>query len=114
MLRMRVCTRIVGEGPYHQYCPFTLSVRRKGIGTQTLCELMKRSGRRCENLQSPNPEIPEGVDSFTLEVRESDAGAVGFYERLGFKTEGRRKDYYAKPDGSGREDALIMWRRVGV
>ncbi|GHU66883.1 hypothetical protein AGMMS49983_17280 [Clostridia bacterium] len=75
------------------------SVRRKGVGTQTLLALLHRSEA-------------EGITDFTLEVRESDVGAIGLYEKLGFQTEGRRKDYYAKP-GGGREDALIMWRRDG-
>ena len=33
--------------------------------------------------------------------------ARGLYEKLGFKTEGRRKDFYKNP----REDALIMTKR---
>ena len=50
----------------------------------------------------------EGVFAYTLEVRASNAPAVALYEKLGFKTEGVRPGFYAKP----REDALIMWRRV--
>jgi ribosomal-protein-alanine acetyltransferase len=90
--------RIVGEGHITNIAVHP-SVRRKGIGTRTLLELIRRSEA-------------EGIDSFTLEVRASDAGAVDFYEKLGFKTEGRRKDYYAKLNGGGREDALILWRRA--
>ena len=74
------------------------SLRRGNIGVATLTELMRRSEE-------------SGISSFTLEVRASDSGAVSFYENLGFATEGVRKDYYAK-QGGGREDALIMWRRV--
>jgi tRNA threonylcarbamoyl adenosine modification protein YeaZ len=90
--------RIAGEGNITNIAVHP-SVRRKGIGTRTLCELIRRSEA-------------EGIDSFTLEVRASDAGAVDFYEKLGFKTEGRRKDYYVKLNGGGREDALILWRRA--
>jgi tRNA threonylcarbamoyl adenosine modification protein YeaZ/ribosomal-protein-alanine acetyltransferase len=92
--------RIVGEGHITNIAVHP-ALRRKGVGMRTLCELIRRSEA-------------EGMEDFTLEVRESDAGAVRFYEKLGFRTEGRRKDYYAKADGTGREDALIMWRRGGV
>ncbi|MCK7460419.1 ribosomal protein S18-alanine N-acetyltransferase [Idiomarina aminovorans] len=41
-----------------------------------------------------------------LEVRASNAGAIGLYESNGFDTVGRRINYY--PSGKGREDALVM------
>jgi len=37
-------------------------------------------------------------------VRESNAPAIALYEKLGFTTVGRRKNYYEKP----REDAILM------
>jgi ribosomal-protein-alanine N-acetyltransferase len=46
-----------------------------------------------------------GAHRATLEVRESNVGARGFYERIGFRTAGRRRDYYTNPV----EDALILW-----
>lgn len=45
-----------------------------------------------------------GVDSVVLEVRESNANAIRFYERLGFVLTGRRKGFYSDP----REDGLTM------
>jgi [ribosomal protein S18]-alanine N-acetyltransferase len=45
---------------------------------------------------------------YTLEVRPSNAGAVSMYERLGFRSAGRRPGYYH----DNREDALVMWRVV--
>jgi ribosomal-protein-alanine N-acetyltransferase len=39
-----------------------------------------------------------------LEVRASNAGAIAFYERHGFRLAGRRKSYYKKP----MEDALVL------
>ena len=47
-----------------------------------------------------------GIKHHTLEVRPSNAAAIGLYEKMGFKTEGRRKKYYQ----NNGEDALIMWR----
>jgi ribosomal-protein-alanine N-acetyltransferase len=52
----------------------------------------------------------DGVTAATLEVRRSNAPAVGLYEGLGFRVEGVRLDYYQHP----REDALVLWnRRLG-
>ena len=48
-----------------------------------------------------------GLDSISLEVRESNRAAIDLYTKLGFKVEGKRKDFYTKPT----ENALIMiWR----
>ena len=43
---------------------------------------------------------------YTLEVRVSNATAIGVYERLGFQARGIRRGYYT----DNREDALIMWK----
>ena len=45
-----------------------------------------------------------GLAFMTLEVRDSNAPAIALYEKLGFTTVGRRKNYYEKP----REDAILM------
>lgn len=52
-----------------------------------------------------------GAEEAFLEVRPSNKGAIHLYEQVGFHQVGLRRDYY--PDGKGREDALIMARRVG-
>ena len=65
--------------------------RRRGIGEElirVLMELLRE--KKCECL--------------TLEVRSSNAGAIGLYEKLGFREVGRRKNYYRNP----KEDALIL------
>lgn len=46
-----------------------------------------------------------GVNSFTLEVRSSNIGAVKLYEKHGFEADGIRRGYYQ----DNGEDALIMW-----
>lgn len=44
------------------------------------------------------------VEECFLEVRESNVPARGLYEKLGFRSIGRRKGYYSET----REDALVM------
>jgi ribosomal-protein-alanine N-acetyltransferase len=66
-------------------------LRRRGIGTALLTALIDRAG--------PN-------ESYTLEVRPSNAGAITLYERFGFRSAGTRPRYYRDTG----EDALIMWR----
>ncbi len=58
-----------------------------------------------------------GFDAVTLEVRLSNAAAIGLYRAFAFAPVGTRKNYYTNPDGS-KEDGLIMWlhdnlRRAG-
>lgn len=48
-----------------------------------------------------------GIHTISLEVRESNAEARGFYERIDFEAAYRRARYY--PDG---EAAVIMVRRI--
>lgn len=45
-----------------------------------------------------------GAKRIFLEVRESNAAAIGLYKKLGFTNIGKRKDYYTNP----REDAIVM------
>jgi len=49
-----------------------------------------------------------GVKYQTLEVRESNVGAINLYRKCGFVVKGRRPLYYTDT----HEDALIMWADV--
>ena len=66
--------------------------RRRGIATAMLADLLRRIDGRSAR--------------FTLEVRESNAGAIELYERFGFRAAGRRRRYYQ----DNGEDAVVMWR----
>lgn len=68
--------------------------RNRGIGTKMLQYLIEDGYRN-------------GLSAFTLEVRVSNAAAIHVYEKLGFRSEGIRPDFYEKPI----EDAMIMWKR---
>ena len=52
-----------------------------------------------------------GTDRLLLEVAEDNHAARALYERKGFAVDGRRKGYYARPDGN-MCDGLLMSRSV--
>ncbi len=66
-------------------------VRRRGIATALLEEMIARAGEDA---------------SYTLEVRPSNSTAIALYERFGFRSAGTRRRYYQDTG----EDAVIMWR----
>ena len=66
--------------------------RRQGIASALLTDMLRRIGGQGAR--------------FTLEVRESNTGAIELYERFGFRAAGRRRRYYQ----DNGEDAVIMWR----
>ena len=55
-------------------------------------------------------EMQQGVQRIFLEVRVSNSQAVAFYQSMGFKAVGQRRDYYRTDDG--REDAIVMERVI--
>ena len=68
-------------------------VRRQGVGNGLLhytCECCKE--RQIERL--------------LLDVRESNEGAIAFYKKYGFQTDGIRKNFYDMP----KENAVLMSR----
>jgi ribosomal-protein-alanine N-acetyltransferase len=67
--------------------------RRQGIASALLHRLLELTE-------------DDALRGYTLEVRTSNLGAIGLYERFGFTRKGVRRGYYT----DNREDALIMWR----
>ena len=49
-----------------------------------------------------------GSEALLLEVRESNAPAIGLYEKMGFVSVGVRPNYYFKP----KENAIIMRKEL--
>lgn len=66
--------------------------RRKGVGQSLLVSLEERE-----------------FEFITLEVRQSNHGAICLYEKLGYEKVGQRKDFYEKPV----EDAILMTKTKG-
>jgi ribosomal-protein-alanine N-acetyltransferase len=64
--------------------------RRRGIARALIARLFEEAGQGAR---------------YTLEVRVSNRVAIAMYERLGFRSAGRRRSYYH----DNGEDALIMW-----
>ncbi len=69
--------------------------RRKGVATALLEAFLEAIASN-------------GTRRVFLEVRESNAVAIAFYEALGFATIGRRTAYYQDPS----EDALVLERAL--
>lgn len=67
--------------------------RRHGVAETMLTRLLEQGKQM-------------GIESFFLEVRQSNLAARRLYEKLGFSGNGIRKNFYEKP----REDAVIMWK----
>ena len=65
--------------------------RRRGVGLA----LLKRLINACQ---------AKSIESVLLEVRASNSGAISFYKKLGFKSNGFRKNFYSSPV----EDAALM------
>lgn len=71
--------------------------RRSGIGRRLV-------------LAAEEIGIGKGAVSSTLEVRRSNAAAIGLYRKLGYEQVGVRPGYYA----SNGEDALVMTKSLDV
>lgn len=69
--------------------------RRQGAGRALVAALVERARMG-------------GGAFITLEVRESNVGAVALYKEQGFTVAGRRRGFYEEP----REDALLMTKRL--
>ena len=66
--------------------------RRRGIGEKLMKQMIEAVKHK-------------GIQSMTLEVRESNFAAQAMYKKFGFEVAGIRKNYYE----DNRENAMIMW-----
>ena len=70
--------------------------RRRGVAAGLLAAVLELARAR-------------GAQGAFLEVRESNTGAIAFYEAQGFVRTGRRARYYVAP----AEDALVLSQQLG-
>ena len=71
--------------------------QRQGLGRKLLEEMLVLARRN-------------DMRRVVLEVRASNAAAIGLYRSTGFSDIGLRRDYY--PAQNGREDAILMEREL--
>ncbi len=83
--------QIVLDESYVTNIAVTAKARGRGIGKAITAALLTAAKER-------------DLSFVSLEVRASNTVAISLYEGLGFKTVGKRKNFYKAP----REDALIM------
>lgn len=84
---------VAGEGQINNVA-VKKSYQSKGIGLYMMSQLIS-TGKS------------QGLQAFTLEVRESNEKAIALYQKLNFEICGIRRGFYDKP----KENALIMWLR---
>lgn len=82
---------VVGEGQITNVA-VRKDNRNRGVGKIMLTKLLELG-------------VNQGLESFTLEVRESNKSALRVYQSLGFYSAGIRKNFYTEPT----EHAVIMW-----
>lgn len=70
--------------------------RRRGLGRKLLARFIYQAQLR-------------GAAQAFLEVSAENPAAIALYESSGFAVSGRRRGYYAMPDGA-RSDAVVMAR----
>ena len=93
------------EGTVVGYCITYYVMDEAEIARIAICEAVRRNGIGNGLLQYTCECCRErGVERLLLDVRESNAGAIAFYEHYGFQTDGVRKHFYELP----KEDAVLM------
>ena len=83
--------QIVLDEGYITNVAVTKSARKRGVGSALISQLKEVAKEK-------------GLIFISLEVRESNTAAIALYEKQGFKTVGKRKNFYSHPT----EDGLIM------
>ncbi|MCU0815994.1 MAG: ribosomal protein S18-alanine N-acetyltransferase [Cypionkella sp.] len=72
--------------------------RRRGLGRALLAQFLDEARKR-------------GATRAFLEVAADNGPACALYQAAGFAQDGRRRDYYHRPDG-GTVDALLLSRAL--
>ena len=87
------------------YCIIYYVMDEAEIARIAICEDERRTGIGNDLFQYTCEYCTEiGVERLLLDVRESNQGAIAFYEHNGFQRDGIRKNFYEMP----KEDAVLM------
>ena len=87
------------------YCILYLAADEAEIATIAVAGPYRGSGIADAMLTYIKEQMPKrGIGRILLDVRPSNRAARALYEKHGFQTDGRRKNFYSDP----REDAVLM------
>ena len=93
------------DGKLVGYCILYYVMDEAEIARIATCETVRRTGVGKGLLDYTCVFCKEKqVVRLLLDVRESNEGAIAFYQNYGFQTDGMRKNFYEMP----KEDALLM------
>lgn len=88
------------------YCIMTLGVGEAHVLNVSVDQVEQGQGLGKRMMENMIEVARNEADKMFLEVRPSNPGALGLYQKLGFKEIGTRKGYY--PAVNGREDAIML------
>ena len=93
------------EGEIVGYCIVYYVMDEAEIARVATCETVRRKGIGKGLLQYTCDCCREKqIERLMLDVRESNEGAIAFYKKHGFQTDGIRKHFYEMP----KENAVLM------
>lgn len=102
---LNFCAMLLDDGELASYCTVTTVLDEAQIVNVATDPRFKRQGFAKSVLEYVFEECRKReISSVSLEVRESNEGAIALYRALGFEVLGKRKNFYADPT----EDALVM------
>ena len=106
---LNFCVILLENGDLASYCTVTTVLDEGQIINVATDNLFKRQGMACAVLEYVFEECRKReIVSISLEVRESNEGAIALYEKLGFEVLGKRKNFYTEPT----ENALVMVKNI--
>ena len=102
---LNFCAILLEDGILVSYCTVSTVLDEAQIINVATDPRFKRQGFAQSILEYVFEKCKErGIISVSLEVRESNKGAIELYKKLGFEVLGKRKNFYTDPT----EDALVM------
>lgn len=101
------CVLCLEDDVLCSYCTITTVLDEAQIINVATSDAYKRRGCARAVIERVISECnKKGITSISLEVRESNSGAIALYESLDFTIVGKRNNFYSNP----RENALVMVR----